>query len=130
MISIRFRLLLLLLSLPSLHCEAQNCGWSRVDHEVSYDASGMWNPNVYRGLVNGLTIVQIGGAVWEGSETRFGKTMWQGLDAQIVAGASAQVGKYIFTRARPTEGNNPCLWFQGARTTAFRAEKPRAPQPS
>ena len=24
-----------------------------------------------------------------------------------------QASKYIFTRARPDQGNNPCLWFQG-----------------
>jgi hypothetical protein len=77
MISIRFKVLLLLTSMLSLHCQAQTCGWSRVDHEVSYDASGMWNPNLYRGLVGGLTIAQVGGAFWEGSETRFGKAMWQ-----------------------------------------------------
>ena len=123
MISIRCKVLLLLISLLSLHCEAQNCGWSRVDHRVSYDTSGMWNPNIYRGLLGGLTIAQIGGAVWEGSETRFGKTMWQGIDAELIAGASAQVGKYIFTRARPTEGDNPCLWFQGGSHYSFPSQE-------
>ena len=119
MTSIRLRILVLLVSMVSLLCEAQNCGWSRVDHRVSYDASGMWNPSVYRGLVGGLTIAQVGGAFWEGSETRFGKTMWQGIDAQLVASVSAQAGKYIFTRARPDQANNPCLWFQGGSHDSF-----------
>jgi len=113
MTSIRLTTLVLLISLVPLHCEAQNCGWSRVDHEVTYDASGLWNPNLYRSLVGGLTIAQVGGAFWEGSEERFGKTMWQGIDAELIAGVSATAGKYIFTRARPDQGNNPCLWFQG-----------------
>jgi len=106
----------LVATLPAV---AQNCGWSRVDHLVSYDASGVWNPNVYRGLVGALTAAQIGGAVWEGADTRFGKTMWQGIDSEIIAGVSATAGKYIFTRTRPSDANNPCLWFQGGSNYSF-----------
>jgi membrane-associated phospholipid phosphatase len=98
---------------------AQNCGWSRIDHEVAYDASGMWNPNVYRGIVGALTVAQIGGAVWEGAQSRFGKTMWQGIDAEIIGGAAATAGKYIFTRVRPSTTDNPCLWFQGGHNYSF-----------
>ena len=119
MTSIRFKFLLMTFSLLTLPCAAQNCGWSRVDHEVAYDASGMWNPTVYRSIVGGLTLAQIGGAVWDGSETRFGKTMWQGIDAELITGVTAQAGKYIFTRARPTQGDNPCLWFQGGSHYSF-----------
>ena len=68
----------LALALVALPCAAQNCGWSRIDHRVSLDNSGVWNPNVYRGIVGGLTVAGLGGAIWEGSETRWGKTMWQG----------------------------------------------------
>ena len=119
MLTAHFKWLLATLVLVALPCPAQNCGWSRIDHEVSYDASGVWNPSVYRGVIGGLTLAQIGGAAWEGSETRFGKTMWQGIDAELIAGATAQVGKFIFTRARPTQGNNPCLWFQGGSHYSF-----------
>jgi undecaprenyl-diphosphatase len=99
---------------------AQSCFWSHIgDHEVSYDASGIWNPNAYRGLVTGLTIAQVGGALWEGSETRFGKTMWQGIDSEIISGVAAEAGKYIFTRVRPATENNPCLWFKGAHNYSF-----------
>jgi undecaprenyl-diphosphatase len=111
--------MLFAIALTTLPATAQNCGWSHIDHTVSYDASGVWNPNVYRGLVGVLTAAQIGGAVWEGSDTRFGKTMWQGIDSEIIAGASATAGKYIFTRARPSDGNNPCLWFQGGSNYSF-----------
>jgi len=115
----RWLLVLLFAGLPALPCAAQNCGWSRVDHEVSYDASGMWNPNVYRGIMGALTLAQVGGALWEGSDTRFGKTMWQGTEAEIEAGIGAQIGKYVFTRARPSQGDNPCLWFQGSGHYSF-----------
>ena len=106
-------------ALAAATCHAQNCGWARIDHEVSYDASGMWNPTVYRSIASGLTLAQLGGALWEGSESRFGRTMWQGLDSQIIGGLTAEAGKYIFTRARPSQGNNPCLWFQGPSHYSF-----------
>jgi membrane-associated phospholipid phosphatase len=106
-------------ALTTLPAAAQNCGWSRIDHTISYDASGVWNPNVYRGLVGVLTAAQIGGAVWEGADTRFGKTMWQGIDSEIIGGVSATAGKYIFTRTRPSDANNPCLWFQGGSNYSF-----------
>jgi undecaprenyl-diphosphatase len=98
---------------------AQNCGWSQIDHKVNYDASGAWNPDVYRGIVGALTIAQIGGAVWEGSESRLGKTMWQGIDSQILSAATASVGKGIFTRVRPRDQDDPCLWFQGGSNYSF-----------
>ena len=98
---------------------AQNCGISRIDHRVNYDASGKWNPNVYRGVVGALTVAQIGGAVWEGAETRFGKTLWQGMDSEIISATTATVGKYAFTRVRPSTENNPCLWFKGGSNYSF-----------
>jgi PAP2 superfamily len=112
-------LVALVVAIAAPSAAGQNCGWSRIDHLVSYDASGVWNPNVYRGLIGVLTAAEIGGAVWEGSETRFGKTMWQGIDSELIAGVSATAGKYIFTRARPTQGDNPCLWFQGGSHYSF-----------
>jgi undecaprenyl-diphosphatase len=100
-------------------CGAQNCGWSHIDHEIAYDASGIWNPSAYRDLVGALTVAEIGGAIWEGSESRFGKTMWQGIDSEIISDVAASAGKYIFTRVRPSTENNPCLWFKGGSNHSF-----------
>ena len=111
------------LALTSFPVFAQNCGWSHVDHRVSYDASGIWNPDIYRGLVGLLTAGEIGGAVWEGAQTRFGKTMWQGIDSEIIGSVAATAGKYIFTRTRPSSVDNPCLWFQGGSNYRFRAAR-------
>jgi undecaprenyl-diphosphatase len=105
-------------ALPS-PAAAQNCGWSHIDHLVSLDNSGVWNPDVSRGITAALTIAQVGGAIWEGSETRFGKTMWQGIDSELIGAGAAQVGKYIFTRVRPDQQDNPCLWFQGGHHYSF-----------
>jgi len=91
--------------------EAQNCGWSKIDHELGFDESGIWKPSTYRTLMNGLTIAQIAGALWEGADSRLGLTMWRGIDSQIIGTLSAEVGKRIFRRERPAESNNPCNWF-------------------
>jgi undecaprenyl-diphosphatase len=109
----------LTVSLAALPEAAQSCGWSHLDHLVSYDASGVWSPSIYRGLVGGLTVAEIGGALWEGSESRLGKTLWQGIDSEIIADVSAEAGKYVFTRVRPAVENNPCLWFQGGHNHSF-----------
>jgi undecaprenyl-diphosphatase len=110
----------MVLSGVSAGSHAQNCFWSHIgDHEVSYDASGAWNPDIYRNIVIGLSVAQVGGALWEGAETRFGKTMWQGIDSEILSGVGAQIGKYAFTRVRPAQENNPCLWFKGKGNYSF-----------
>lgn len=115
----RRALWLAVLTLAALPCAGQTCGWSRIDHRVSLDRSGMWNPNVYRGIVGGLSVAGLGGAIWEGAETRLGKTLWQGFEAEVIAGATATAGKYVFTRERPSETDNPCLWFQGGSNYSF-----------
>jgi undecaprenyl-diphosphatase len=45
--------------------------------------------------------------------------MWQGVDAQVIASIGAGIGKRIFTRVRPSDGNDPCLWFQGGSNYSF-----------
>jgi membrane-associated phospholipid phosphatase len=103
----------------ALPVSAQQCGWSHVDHEIGYSDSGLWNPNVYRGTVGALTAAEVGGAVWEGAQTRFGRTLWQGIDSELIAGAAATAGKYVFTRVRPSTENDPCLWFDGGSNYSF-----------
>jgi PAP2 superfamily len=96
-----------------------SCGWSHIDREWSYDASGAWNPNVYRSLVGALAAADIGGALWEGSDTRLGKTLWQGIDSVVISSAAEGIGKRIFTRVRPGAGNDPCMWFKGGKNYSF-----------
>jgi membrane-associated phospholipid phosphatase len=110
---------LLLLAAIAAPARALGCGWSAIDHRATLDESGPWSPGIYRGLMNSLTIAQIAGALYEGSESRFGRTMWQGIDSQIISGLSANASKYLFTRTRPRDEDNPCLWFQGHGNYSF-----------
>ena len=65
----------------------------------------------------------IGGEVlcglWEGGQSRFGSTCWRAIDSSLIASASAQVLKYVFTRARPIQRNDPNAWFQGGSHYSF-----------
>jgi len=47
MISATVRLLAVLALMP-VAAVAQNCGWSHVDHRVTYEASGIWDAKTYR----------------------------------------------------------------------------------
>jgi undecaprenyl-diphosphatase len=96
-----------------------DCLWSRIDHVPSYSASGPWNAKVYRGITDGAAVLDAGGAIWEGADSRIGRTMWQSLDAMAASSLAVQAGKSIFTRARPTQGGDPCLWFQGGSHYSF-----------
>jgi len=90
-----------------------------IDHKVSKDESGIWNPNVYRGLMGVLSIAELGGALWEGSDSRLGKTLWQTMDADILAVSSTTAMKYAFTRERPSETSNPNNWFAHGSNYSF-----------
>jgi hypothetical protein len=94
-------------------------GWSAIDHKVSQNESGIWNPNVYRTMMEVLSVADLGGALWEGAETRLGKTEWQTIDSQLIAGGSAQAMKYAFTRERPSETDNPNNWFAHGSNYSF-----------
>src|SRR5215470_11419717 len=90
---------------------SDSCFWSAIDHKWAKDESGIWSPSTYRNLVRGLTAAQIGSALWEGADSRFGKTAWQGMDSEIFAAGSAEIMKRVFTRVRPADTDDPCLFF-------------------
>ena len=99
------------------------CVWSAIDHRLSPDESGIWNPTVYRSLTDALSVANVGGALWEGAQSRLGKTMWQGFESQLIAGASTTVLKHVFTRVRPSETDSPCEWFAGGSNYSFPSDE-------
>ena len=93
-----------------------------IDHLVPYDDSGIWNRSNQEIIEYGLIAVTVGGALWEGGETRLGKTFWTSVDSSVAAGIVAQVMKVAFSRVRPRDsgpGGNPNLWFQGGGNQSF-----------
>jgi undecaprenyl-diphosphatase len=90
-----------------------------LDHPVAYDASGIWARKNQTMLLNAMIVGEAGAALWEGGETRFGRTMWQSVDASLVSGLAAAVLKVTFSRERPSETNNPNAWFKGGGHASF-----------
>ncbi|HYR35784.1 MAG TPA: phosphatase PAP2 family protein [Burkholderiales bacterium] len=98
----------LLLCVPAVH--------AGIDHPVPIDNSGIWARSNQNLLRYGALIGDIALAVWEGGETRLGKSAWQSIDSVALAGVTAEAGKRIFGRLRPSETSDPHQWFQGGRS--------------
>jgi uncharacterized membrane protein YgdD (TMEM256/DUF423 family) len=89
------------------------------DHRVGYDNSGFWSHNVQLAIVDTMVVSEIAVGLWEGGESRFGKTDWQAIDSSAASGIIAQASKYIFTRSRPSQTDDPNKWFQGKGNYSF-----------
>ncbi len=86
---------------------------AQLDHRVTYDNSGIWHRDVQQ-AVEGLTfLTTVGGALWYGGEDRLGRTYWQSIDSTVLGALASTAGKYAFTRARPSQTDDPNKWFQG-----------------
>ncbi len=90
-----------------------------IDHRLAYDNSGIWKRSTQLALLDTMIIGEIAGGLWEGGETRLGRTFWQSIDSSALAGLTAQGLKYTFTRARPGQSSDPNLWFQGGAHYSF-----------
>ena len=90
-----------------------------IDHRVTQDDSGIWQRKYQRDLMTLMIGGEIAGAVWEGGETRLGKTFWQSIDATVLGGASTEVLKVTFSRERPSKTDNPNKFFQGNGNRSF-----------
>lgn len=101
------------LSAPGAACAAG--GPLGIDHRLAYDNSGIWKRSNQLALLNIMIVGELAGGIWEGGETRLGKTFWQSIDSSALAGLSAQALKFTFTRARPGQTDNPNQWFQGGK---------------
>ena len=100
-------------ALPAAGSSASITNWT-------YDNSGIWKRSYQEVLEYGLIGGEVVGALWEGGETRFGRTLWQSVDASAASGVVAFAMKYAFSRVRPIDSNNdPNLWFKGHGNESF-----------
>lgn len=90
-----------------------------IDHEWSYDQSGIWARNYQVDLEHGVLVAELAGALWFGNDQPIGHTFWQTIDSSAVSGLGAAVLKSVFTRTRPNQGDNPNQWFQGHSYESF-----------
>ena len=90
-----------------------------LDSYVTKDDSGIWARKNQLLLINTLLVGETAAALWEGGETRFGRTMWKSIDATVVGGAASEVMKLTFSRSRPSQTTDPNQWFQGSGHESF-----------
>jgi len=90
-----------------------------IDHEVALDQSGIWARKYQTGLEIGTIAAELGGALYLGNESELGHTFWQTVDASVISGVASFALKKAVGRARPTQGNDPNLWFRGSCCESF-----------
>lgn len=90
-----------------------------LDHLVPLDDRGIWARKNQLLLLDALLVGEAGVALYEGGDTRLGRTMWQSIDATVVGGVASEVLKTTFSRARPYQSSNPNQWFQGSGNNSF-----------
>ncbi len=90
-----------------------------IDHRIGLDESGIWARHDQL-LLQELTLATVlGGALWEGGDSRLGQTFWRSVDSSAISIVATTVAKDVFTRARPTQTTDPNLWFQGSHHYSF-----------
>lgn len=90
-----------------------------IDHRLNVDNSGIWKRRNQVILQDATALVVVAGALWEGSDSRLGRTFWQSVDAVAIGAVTAEGMKYAFSRTRPTQTDNPNRWFQGKGNKSF-----------
>jgi undecaprenyl-diphosphatase len=90
-----------------------------IDHEWALDEKGIWSRSAQNALEISVLATEGIGALWLGNDNPLGHTFWQTIDSSLMSGIVAQGMKYAFSRARPYQGNDPNLWFQGSCCKSF-----------
>jgi PAP2 superfamily len=99
--------------------QAQPARAGGIDHQVKFDDSGIWKRSNQVLLQTSTIVLVVGGALWEGSDDRFGRTLWQSVDSMAIGAVTSEGMKYAFSRTRPSETDDPNKWFQGRGNKSF-----------
>jgi undecaprenyl-diphosphatase len=87
---------------------------SAFDYKLKLDDTGFWGahydvPKYSLFLVAGM-------ALYEGTDSRIGKTAWQSLDAGLMSQVLTEGVKYSAGRLRPRNTDSPNDWGQGGKS--------------
>ena len=113
---------ILLLSFLFLNFQAswaQSGGFLGIDHKLPLDNSGIWSRDTQKAVELGSAGLLVLGALYEGSDSKLGKTYWQSIDAMVSADLTATLAKSVFKRQRPIDGNNPNAFYNNPNDKSF-----------
>jgi len=88
-------------------------GWE-LDHKVHNDDSGFWGIHDEVAIASAIGIVGL--ALYEGTQSRLGKTTWQSLDAGVLSQLLATLAKESTGRKRPKDAQSPYEWGEGGKS--------------
>jgi len=107
------------IALLAFGCARAGGGPLGIDSTVTLDDKGIWKRSTQTAVLGIVVTGTIAAAFWEGGDSRLGKTLWQSVDSLAISTVSTTAGKYIFTRARPSQTTDPNQWFQGGHHYSF-----------
>ena len=90
-----------------------------IDHRLNFDESGIWARSNQMAVRNLSAVSVIGAALYEGNDTRLGRTFWKSTEAMVAANLAAEGLKRVTRRSRPVDGNDPNQWFGSAHDRSF-----------
>jgi undecaprenyl-diphosphatase len=89
-----------------------NDGPLGIDKKLNLDDQGIWKRSNQKALMGVLVGGEIAAALWEGRDTRLGRTLFQSIDATVIGAVSSEVLKHTFRRLRPYQTDDPNQWFK------------------
>lgn len=113
------KLLVLILSISCYTTDAAAGGPLGIDRKLTLHDGGIWDRQNQQALLFAVVGTGMAGALWEGGETRLGRTFWQSIDAFAMGAISSEALIYAFTRSRPWQTDDPGRWFQGGGNYSF-----------
>jgi membrane-associated phospholipid phosphatase len=106
------RVVLCLLVLAASGCALAGGGPLGIDSEVSRNATGIWSRGNQKALHDIVIVGTLGGALWEGLDTRLGRTFWQSTDSMLLGQVGYAVLNNSLRRLRPDQTTDPNQWFK------------------
>jgi membrane-associated phospholipid phosphatase len=77
------------------------------DHKLNFDNSGIWKRTTQLAVVNSVVFGSAALALWEGGDTRLGRTAWQSIDSIVLGAVSSETLKRVIQRPRPAQDSDP-----------------------
>lgn len=90
-----------------------------IDHILTRSDSGIYRRSNQLVAMDLSILALLGGALYEGNESRLGRTFWQATDSMLITSVTSGGAKLVFRRQRPINGNDPDAWFGSRHASSF-----------